>query len=387
MEESFPGKLGIQQRLLPNYRVGFFDSLAGHCTGRLEVIAGQPGPYEAVHEAKELRLAKKVMCRNLHFLSASSPYYLLWQKGLINWLKNFDPDLLVIEANYRYLSTCLAIRWMHNRGKPVVGWGLGVKQPGGGIHRFRGIAYVHDWLSRSLLNSCDGLISYSKKGVNEYRSIGFPAERIFHAPNAVMPRPDWPLPNRSLAKDKQATVLFVGRLQDRKRIDNLIMACANLSKVIQPKVWIVGEGPARRNLESLANSLYPYVEFFGELHGDQVRPYFESADLFVLPGTGGLAVQEAMAYGLPIVAAEGDGTQNELVRQQNGWLLPSNDIKALTNALRKALSDRSQLQLMGRESYRIVSEEYNLEIMIERFVEALRSINSNKANFLNRSGL
>jgi len=387
MEESFPGKLGIQQRLLPNYRVGFFDSLAGHCTGRLEVIAGQPGPYEAVHEAKELRLAKKVMCRNLHFLSASSPYYLLWQKGLINWLKNFDPDLLVIEANYRYLSTRLAIRWMHNRGKPVVGWGLGVRQPGGGIHRFRGIAYVHDWLSRSLLNSCDGLISYSKKGVNEYRSIGFPAERIFHAPNAVMPRPDWPLPNRSLAKDKQATVLFVGRLQDRKRIDNLIMACANLSKVIQPKVWIVGEGPARRKLESLANSLYPYVEFFGELHGDQVRPYFESADLFVLPGTGGLAVQEAMAYGLPIVAAEGDGTQNELVRQQNGWLLPSNDIKALTNALRKALSDRSQLQLMGRESYRIVSEEYNLEIMIERFVEALRSINSNKANFLNRSGL
>ena len=42
--------------------------------------------------------------------------------------------------------------------------------------------------------------------------------------------------------------------------------------------------------------------------------HFAGADLFVLPGTGGLAVQEAMSYALPVIVAKGDGTQEDLVR-------------------------------------------------------------------------
>jgi glycosyltransferase involved in cell wall biosynthesis len=370
----FPGRLGIQQRVLPHYRAGFFDALAKNCTGGLSVVAGYAGAGEAVTEVSHLRIANFVACRNLHLLTASSPFYLLWQKGLLHWLTNLDPDLLVVEANHRYLSTRFAIRWMHTRGRPVVGWGLGVRQPGGVGDRFKIPAHIQECWSRRLLDSCDGLISYSKKGVEEYHALGFPVERVFHAPNTVIPRPTWPLPSRPIKPDGQAVVLFVGRLQARKRIDNLLKACANLPDAIQPKVLIVGDGPARSELEVLANSIYPRAEFLGALHGDQVKLSFESADLFVLPGTGGLAVQEAMAYGLPVVVAEGDGTQNDLVHPQNGWLIRSNDIRALTAALQEALSNPSRLRLMGRESYRIVSEEINMERMVELFVKAINSI-------------
>ncbi len=58
----------------------------------------------------------------------------------------------------------------------------------------------------------------------------------------------------------------------------------------------------------------------------------------------------------------------------NGWQIPPGDFPALVAALRAALSDPWRLRKMGAESYRIVSEEINLEGMVEVFVEALDSV-------------
>jgi len=114
----------------------------------------------------------------------------------------------------------------------------------------------------------------------------------------------------------------------------------------------------------------------GARHGDELAPYFRAADLFVLPGTGGLAVQEAMSYGLPVIVAQGDGTQDDLVRAGNGWQVPPDEDAALAAALREALSDAARLRAMGAESYRIVAQEINLERMVEVFVEALNAVKS-----------
>jgi glycosyltransferase involved in cell wall biosynthesis len=103
-------------------------------------------------------------------------------------------------------------------------------------------------------------------------------------------------------------------------------------------------------------------------------PYFTEADLFVLPGTGGLAMQEAMSHGLPVIVAQGDGTQDDLVRKENGWQIPPDDFEALESTIKDALSDVARLRKMGKESYRIVAEEINIEKMVETFVRALNLI-------------
>jgi glycosyltransferase involved in cell wall biosynthesis len=141
-----------------------------------------------------------------------------------------------------------------------------------------------------------------------------------------------------------------------------------------PRLLIVGDGPERAALESLARDVYPSAEFIGAKHGVELKPYFEQADLFVLPGTGGLAVQEAMSYGLPVIVAKGDGTQDDLVRAGNGWQIQPEDYNALVSAMKNALSDRARLREMGKESFRIVSEEINIEKMVETFVDALNSV-------------
>jgi glycosyltransferase involved in cell wall biosynthesis len=115
----------------------------------------------------------------------------------------------------------------------------------------------------------------------------------------------------------------------------------------------------------------------GALSGAELEAYFTTADLFVLPGTGGLAVQQAMAHALPVIVAEGDGTQEDMIRMgkeaSNGWLVPADDRVALVEALQAALSDPLRLRQMGAESYRIVVEDVNLEQMVEVFVEALKA--------------
>lgn len=365
--EKFNGKLALQQRVLPAYRAPFFEALAAACAGGLSVFAGQPRPDENIPPAGGLQVAKYYPTENLNFLSVHSPFYRCYQTGMIDWLETSQPDALIVEANPRYLSTPGAVRWMHASGRLVLGWGLGAPPLNGKFAAWRRRS------RQKFLNSLDGIIAYSQRGAAEYQRMGFLAQRVFVAFNAAAPRPVQPPPDRPVAFSERPRLLFVGRLQERKRIDTLLNACAALPGDIQPELRIVGEGPARPDFERLAQQVYPRAEFSGAHYGTALEDDFFWADLFVLPGTGGLAVQQAMAYGLPVIVAQGDGTQDDLVRSGNGWQVPPDDLNSLGSVLAEALQDAPRLRRMGIESYRIVSEEINLEKMVEAFVRALNS--------------
>jgi len=355
----FPGKLALQQRVLPNYRAPFFDLLASACDGGMSLFAGLPRPSEGITITNQLSTANYAMGKNIHLFNGS--FYLCYQQGLIEWLKEQDSDALIVEANPRYLSTPSAVKLMRNQNRPVIGWGLGSPTTTG-LRRKRRTRFI---------NQFDAMIAYSQRGAEEYAELGFPRERIFVAHNSVSSAPSHPLPSRSVTFDTQPHVLFVGRLQARKRVDYLLRACAELQNV---KLKIIGDGPGREALESLAREIYPDTEFIGAKHGAELKPYFEEADLFVLPGTGGLAVQEAMSYGLPVIVAQGDGTQDDLVRKGNGWQIPPDDFSALMSTMKDALSNVARLRKMGEESYRIVMDEINIEKMVEVFVNVLNTL-------------
>jgi len=363
---KFPGQLGLQQRVLPSYRAPFFDMLAAACEGGMSLFAGQPRAEESIVSG-ELQIAEYAPARNIHLLKGS--LYFCYQRGFLDWLSGWKPDVLIVEANPRYLSTPPAIKWMQRYGRPVIGWGLGAPPSSVSPHILR------KWRERkrgAFLNRFDALIAYSQRGADEYAACGFPREKIFVAHNAVSPAPKI-LPEPRPSTVERATILFVGRLQARKRVDALLRACAEMPEP-GPRLIIVGDGPEREKLEALAGEVYPSAMFIGAKHGDALKPYFAEADLFVLPGTGGLAVQEAMSHGLPVIVAKGDGTQDDLVRPENGWQIPPGDDEALVATMREALSDVSRLRKMGEESYRIVSQEINLEKMVEVFVRALNSV-------------
>lgn len=364
----FPGRLAVQQRVLPVYRGPFFELLAGSCAGGLDLFAGLPRESEAIAVTAELRAARLSQARNLHLLGG--PLYTCYQRGLPDWLRRTDPDALILEANPRYLASPAAARWMQGHSRPVLGWGLGSPPPLGpfaGLRRNARLRFLHQF---------DALIAYSARGAEQYAALGYPRARIFVAPNAAAPAPKDPLPPRPDGFDGPPLVLYVGRLQARKRLDLLIRACAALPADLQPRLRLVGEGPERPTLEGLAAETYPATEFTGARFGAGLVAHFAAADLFVLPGTGGLAVQEAMSYGLPVIVAQGDGTQDDLVRPSNGWQVQPDDFESLLEAMHSALADAPRLRAMGAESHRIVKEEINLEEMVDAFVRALNAVRS-----------
>ena len=304
----------------------------------------------------------------MHLFPINSPFYICWQTGSAAWLQEKQPDVLVVEANPRYIRTRSMVEWMHNKNRIVIGWGLGAPEIRGTFSGFR------EGERRKFLSSLDAVISYSKKGAEEYRNSGVPRANIFVAPNAAATKTlDTPL-KRGDKFNGKPIVLFVGRLQKRKRVDNLIRACSLLPDDIKPGLSIVGDGPEKTELINLACEIYPETEFPGALYGGELEEYFSRADLFVLPGTGGLAVQQAMSYGLPVIMEIGDGTQSELIREKNGWILPTNNVNALKLTLMQALSDIPKLRLMGNESYRIVKEEINIDRMADAFVNVFSQV-------------
>jgi len=356
-QARFPGKVCLQQRVLPDYRAAFFDALAERCQGGLSVFAGRPRPEEAIQPGGALTVARLSPAENRLLLRGVAS---LWtQSGLLAWLAREQPDVLVLEANPRYLSNLTARRWMHAGRKPVIGWGLGASAAGG----------LRAWLRRGYLDGYDALIAYSALGAAQYRATGFPAERIFIAPNAATPPPKR-MPDRASLRGRPLRLFFVGRLQERKRLDLLLEACSKLEP--QPEVRIAGDGPDRGRLEAVAGRVLPETVFLGDLRGEALRAAFEQADLFVLPGTGGLALQQALASGLPVIAAEGDGSQQDMVTPENGWLIRPGDVASLREALKQALGlDERSLRAMGAASFRLAQTRFNLDAMAEAFVAAL----------------
>ncbi len=366
MIDIFSGRLAIQQRVLPFYRLPFFSSLARNCPAGMELFAGLPRPGEAIATADQLDAGRFIQTQNIHLLKGS--LYACLQPGFLGWLEKFRPDVLIIEANPRYLSTPAAVRWMHARNHPVIGWGLGAP-PIQGLFSGNRIQ-----TRKKFINQMDAMIAYSQQGADEYAACGFPASKIFIAPNSAAFKPlsaPGEKPDNWTGKPQ---ILFVGRLQARKRLDLLFKACALLPKETQPDITIVGDGPDREQIEKAAQAAYPGVIFTGTKIGKELDPYYQKADLFVLPGTGGLAVQQAMSYGLPVIVATGDGTQSQLVRPENGWIISPDNLDNLTKTLHAALSDPLDLRKKGLESYRIVRDEINIEKMVKVFISAINSV-------------
>jgi glycosyltransferase involved in cell wall biosynthesis len=107
----------------------------------------------------------------------------------------------------------------------------------------------------------------------------------------------------------------------------------------------------------------------------QLGKAFMSSSLFVLPGLGGLSINEAMFYGLAIVCAKADGTERFLVRENiNGTFFEDGDENDLARVIVQTLSDVERLGLMGERSRSIIEQEVNIGTVVAEYMRAFRSV-------------
>ena len=366
--DVFEGRAGIAQRLLQPYRIAVYDMIASQCRGGLSVFASRFDHHNALVTECSPAIAQLAPAANRYFFSGK--FDLCWQAGLQQWLRTWRPDLVIVEANPRNLSTPLMIHWLHKHGCRVMGHGLGVFPLSSGFETLR------DFGRRKLVGMLDGILAYSSLAGKQYEELGMPRDRIFVAHNATAARPTHPLPARPSRLPNRPVLLFVGALIPRKNVDLLLRACKDLRTNPKPILKLVGEGALKKRLQEKALSLGLDCQFLGDLRGAALKNVFEEADLFILPGTGGLAVQEAMAHGLPVIVSKADGTEGDLVRETNGWLIKPDNVELLASTIDHALSNPRLLREKGEASYRIVASEINIENMSSTFVRGMCSIAS-----------
>ena len=268
---------------------------------------------------------------------------------------------------------------MRARHRPVIGWGLGTLSP---ARKSDKLSMVSRLRSR-FYQKFDAVIAYSSKAAEDYRRAGVPDERIFVAHNSVSTESadaalkrfpagglkvqEW----RASLGLSRPTVICVGRLIPGKRLDLLIEACRENGDDCD--LVIVGEGPERSALEQLAAKRFPRTRFLGHLEGDSLSIAFGASDVFVLPGTGGLAIYEAMAHGKPVIVGQGDGTESDLVYDgRNGCRVSPGDVGELTSAIQAYLRQPELVIKAGQESRRIVEQEVSIDRMSTAFLQAVQ---------------
>jgi len=175
------------------------------------------------------------------------------------------------------------------------------------------------------------------------------------------------------AHDGEPLALVVSRLGLEKNVELAIDACAALPDL---RLAIVGEGPHRAALEERArqSGAAGRVRFVGTLARERLPDVYASADAFVFPSTSdtqGLVLAEALAAGLPVVAAESDASRDVLTGA--GMVAPP-DASAFAAALRAALE-------RGRDqsAVHLAFSRFTVESQTRRILEIYREVRAARA--------
>ncbi len=172
-------------------------------------------------------------------------------------------------------------------------------------------------------------------------------------------------------KPEATLLLYVGRLSQEKQIEQLQPV---LQALPNTRLALVGDGPARPALQRRFAQLP--VKFMGYLRGERLAQAYASADIFVFPSrleTFGLVLLEAMAAGLPVVAARVGGV-SEIVRAgENGYSYDSGDGAALLECLRKTARDPEAMRQMGARA-RAFAETQSWEAIMDELVALYASL-------------
>jgi glycosyltransferase involved in cell wall biosynthesis len=156
-------------------------------------------------------------------------------------------------------------------------------------------------------------------------------------------------------------ILFVGRVTAEKQIDVLLRAVALLSPALKAQIEIVGGGDQRRNLEMLANSLglRDQITFTGYVTDEELRAAYSRATVFAMPSIAELqsiATMEAMASGLPVVAANAMALPHLVHDQENGYLFEPGDAQDLADKLTLVLEESPEgLDALKKESLALIA--------------------------------
>jgi GalNAc-alpha-(1->4)-GalNAc-alpha-(1->3)-diNAcBac-PP-undecaprenol alpha-1,4-N-acetyl-D-galactosaminyltransferase len=245
------------------------------------------------------------------------------------------------------------------------------------------LGWVLTRLQKVFYSRCDALVVLSEQHSRYFRDRGISRMRVI--PNPVVEssspaegRRVWSRLNLPLSS---RYIMAVGRLTRQKGFDVLLDAWAMVPGKDGWRLVIFGEGEERPVLEGKRIQLGIEDSVFFPGTVNPLSDYFHSADLFVLPSRYEgfpMVLVEAMACGLPVIAADCTSSISEIVRDGvNGLLVPPQDPPALANILSRLMNDADTSKRLGKNAPAVL-ETFSLEKVAGLWEELLNALLEHK---------
>lgn len=337
----------------PDYREEFLADLAGKC--RLTVMA-QPCHMDGLTEPVKRSGYEYLPCPTRKI----GP--LRWMSGFSQRLRAEPWDVVCVALNFRHPWRFLPFLLSRRVRKRWLWWGHVY-----GRNETRFLATVRRWF----LERGAGVLVYSEeiaaRLAHESRKI-----RAMSFNNTHSRRDNFIAAGVRGEGASEARLLFVGRPQERKRLDLLVDIARRRSDV---RVRLVGpsmDGFVRERLGELPAN----VELYGAAHGDTLARHFQWCDMVANPGHIGLLAVNAAEHGRPVAVQEGvrHAPEVALAREAGQVFLNFEDPESVDWLIDKIKGDRRWLAELAARISAIGQEKYTIEYMVDKHLEAFVAV-------------
>lgn len=361
-------KIVFVTRFVPHYNISLYQTLNEKCkqNGDEFFLVTVKNPVRKSRSCVTEKIIKNHIFydRNINFYIGK--FHLYWESGVLDILKNIEPDKIITPGHVGNLTSWVFARKYKNK---VFTWQCG--------YEYR-TSKIKDFLQKIYLNSFVHHLTYHTEAKRFTMRYGIKEEYITVLHNTVDQKilkntsyfdaRDFLNKRYGIANEKKI-LLYVGSLLKEKKVDILIKMMNFLDDSFA--LLIVGDGEYRTILEKEAGKK---VYFLGAQF-EEKHYFFEAADIFLMPGTGGLALNEAMYYGNILLSSLGDGSAEDLVIENfNGKRidnLASDKLAFLIDSMYKN-DEISKL----KENAKTMKNKYSFEKFTDLYFDTIKSYGS-----------
>lgn len=366
-------KIAIITNIIPSYRMGFYDRLFMEKDIHVTVFCQNSVPNSNL---KSIHLRYN---ENVHIINYLSIFngQIIWQKipyRLI--ITSFD--IVYVDGNPRNLSQAIFASLLKLLGKKVVIWSVANSRNNNSLT----IKIRLFWW-----RLFDYFLMYNDNDIKFLKELNFNNKVIISINNGLDQKNidlicnSWPKERifnwlESKKINNRKIILSSGRVFFEK-YSLMLQALPFLVEKLPSLLWcIIGDGEDKAKIQKIVadENLEKYVLFIGELYDEeQLAPWFLSSNIFIHPAPIGLSLLHAFGYGLPVITHNNSKIQGpEYIAFRNGETGLSyidGNVENFFNAILKLLSDKNELTRMGSNAKRTTRINYNVDIMVSRFIE------------------
>jgi glycosyltransferase involved in cell wall biosynthesis len=357
-------KLLIVQRFYYNFREGFFDYLCDiNYKFKLINSTTSKGKVKVHDEAKQ----KSFIIKTFYFFWGEK--YVIFPFLFIKLIR-LNPSVIVTEGGANTVNNIPIFLYCKLFGRKYIIWDVGKGYADFGNSPFRKL-YMKLYVS--LLIYSDHIYGYNTHSKEYFKSLGIEESKVVVLNNTIDTRkikktksdyvPQIPKELLEQASKGYRFLIFVGALVKSKNIENL----AELMKMLSDEYYliIVGEGTPEYKSELMKSFEGTNHVFVGYKRIENLLPYYTLASFSVLPGLGGLSINQSMAFGVPVICKSADGAEKDLIVSGKTGYIYENLKDAHDFIMSKSSDDWKR---MGKDAEIFLNSYHSVESMMEKFI-------------------